>query len=1221
MNKVNERRIIKDYVLRVAARFYKKHKKQLIYILPFLPSLVNKYFPKQQHSNSQQQYSYSIETINRSLIRGWVLDNTNKRRIFDIDIYINNNIFYTIKNNTRRPTRAGGFQLFFPPGLFCGTSNYAIRIKLPNGKQIRVGTIGDTKTRTFVSKHVITKQNKISIIIPVYNAADDFRLCLECLFEHTTVPSQLIIINDASTDPQISHILKSASQRESVVILTNETNLGFTRTINRGIEYSKNDDVVLLNSDARVTPKWLEGLCRAASSNSSIGTVTPLSDRAGAFSAPKIGNENELPFGVAEAHYAIALRRWSYGAYPTVPTGNGFCLYIRRAVLDEIGFLDEVAFPRGYGEENDFCMRAERAGWSHVIDDRTYVFHSRGKSFGEEKNILLSAGRKILNERYPEYSKRIQVFSSDKQLCAARELARRASIESQSFKGTNPSILFVISTETGGTPQTNRDLMKALEGTWDTWLLHCREQSVTLFHVTGNGQVKVAEHTLQDPVDPITLASTEYDNILQHWLTVYDFSVVHIRHLAWHSLSLPRIARSSGAAVVMSFHDYYCLCPTVNLLDGDGEFCAGICTDSASECPHALWPENSFPPLKHAWIKQWRKKHAQSLAEWCDMLVTTSSFTRKTILDHLPSMPPDRFHVIPHGRDFASFVQLGHCPGPKEKLRILVPGNISKSKGRDIICALLEEDKDEWLEFHILGSHNFDFSHPRLIFHGKYSRENFAQHAESITPHIGAVFSIWDETWCHTLTELWSVGLPVMVFDFPTVGTRVKECGGGWVYSHQNITALYTSIVTDGFDPVQHSEKCRAVQQWQSGIGLAGTSRLMASRYHIVYSLAMKRRFLESQTFKPFTDIKYSSDDKNEKTIKTNNCKNIVAVVCTPDKRLSRAYATTHIRIWERTINTPKRKYVFCRMQPAELIASVKAGEINIAILQRTFFPSNLWAELKPLVEAGHLRYLFDIDDDLLNVPPDKDPKQNYENYKTTLSDLMQHASLVTVSTTALQNRLISFNANTVVLENALSLRIWRGNIPNRVNDGVFRAFYMGSFTHDADLRMIMPALQTVADQHPEFRLRLVGIMKEAPKDIPNWMELVEAPEDKTEYPAFAAWLKRQTSDIDIGIAPLEDNQFNQYKSALKILDYAALGLPVLASAGDVYNDMGGQAPHVTLVENNIDRWEAAIQSILANQDSLVEQRVAMRNWVFKNHMLESKQIKLFDNLITTKVC
>src|SRR3546814_2867894 len=88
-----------------------------------------------------------------------------------------------------------------------------------------------------------------------------------------------------------------------------------------------------------------------------------------------------------------------------VPTGNGFCLYVKRGLIDAIGLFDDRAFPEGYGEENDFCMRALAAGWYNVVDPRTWVHHVRSASFGNRREALAKAGAERMDEMHPNYSR------------------------------------------------------------------------------------------------------------------------------------------------------------------------------------------------------------------------------------------------------------------------------------------------------------------------------------------------------------------------------------------------------------------------------------------------------------------------------------------------------------------------------------------------------------------------------------------------------------------------------------------------------------------------------------------------------------------------------------------------------------------------------------------------------------------------------------------------
>src|SRR3546814_12923259 len=86
-----------------------------------------------------------------------------------------------------------------------------------------------------------------------------------------------------------------------------------------------------------------------------------------------------------------------------VPTGNGFCLYIKRDLIDAIGLFDEASFPEGYGEEHDFCMRALAAGWYNMVAPRTRVHHVRSASFRERRQALAETGAPPMQKMNPQY--------------------------------------------------------------------------------------------------------------------------------------------------------------------------------------------------------------------------------------------------------------------------------------------------------------------------------------------------------------------------------------------------------------------------------------------------------------------------------------------------------------------------------------------------------------------------------------------------------------------------------------------------------------------------------------------------------------------------------------------------------------------------------------------------------------------------------------------------
>jgi GT2 family glycosyltransferase len=246
--------------------------------------------------------------------------------------------------------------------------------------------------------------NEVAIVVPVYGAPALVARCLDAVLTHTTGRARLIVIDDASLDSGIAPLLACYTSHANVSVLRNERNRGFTVTANRGIAEAGRADVVLLNADTQVGPNWLTGLRRAAASADDVATATAVSDNAGAFSVPELERENAMPARWTLDDTARALWYEAGHAYPVLPTGNGFCMYIRRAVVDAVGVLDEAGFPQGYGEENDFCQRASARGMRHLIAGNVYVHHERSASFGHDRRAQLGvAGMAVLRERWPNY--------------------------------------------------------------------------------------------------------------------------------------------------------------------------------------------------------------------------------------------------------------------------------------------------------------------------------------------------------------------------------------------------------------------------------------------------------------------------------------------------------------------------------------------------------------------------------------------------------------------------------------------------------------------------------------------------------------------------------------------------------------------------------------------------------------------------------------------------
>ena len=253
----------------------------------------------------------------------------------------------------------------------------------------------------------------IDIVVPVFNALDDVMCCLESIKEKTDgFLINVLVVNDGSDAITTNWLRDFCLQDKIFTLIEHEKNRGYTFSVNTGLRASKAPYVITLNSDTIVTNGWLIGLMRCINSAPEVGIVGPLSNAASWQNVPFLYDSqggfavNELRTGLTVEDMAMFVMEASAKTYPRMPFVNGFCFMIKREVIDSIGYMDEENFPVGYGEENDYCIRAIDAGFELAIADDVYVYHAKSKSFGHErrkelsKNGTESLKRKHTPEKY-----------------------------------------------------------------------------------------------------------------------------------------------------------------------------------------------------------------------------------------------------------------------------------------------------------------------------------------------------------------------------------------------------------------------------------------------------------------------------------------------------------------------------------------------------------------------------------------------------------------------------------------------------------------------------------------------------------------------------------------------------------------------------------------------------------------------------------------------------
>lgn len=259
--------------------------------------------------------------------------------------------------------------------------------------------------------------NQVSIIVPVYGDWSSLKECVRSLIQHIgDTKHEVLFINDCGPDVDEieTRLLAAIKGQKNFSYYRNKKNIGFLKTCNRAVTEidTTNNDILLLNSDTKVTDGFIDGLQSVFLSDETIGAVSPRTNNATIATIPISQMKNkELSQEVSHNFYKQFATKLP--SYTIAPVAHGFCILIRRELIKKYGLFDEV-FGAGYGEETDFCLRIASKGYKSAICNRAYVFHLEARSFTlDRKKKLLETSAKIIDKRYPSYMRKVRKYTLD----------------------------------------------------------------------------------------------------------------------------------------------------------------------------------------------------------------------------------------------------------------------------------------------------------------------------------------------------------------------------------------------------------------------------------------------------------------------------------------------------------------------------------------------------------------------------------------------------------------------------------------------------------------------------------------------------------------------------------------------------------------------------------------------------------------------------------------
>ncbi len=704
------------------------------------------------------------------------------------------------------------------------------------------------------SARAVPARRAVDVVMPVHRGEADFTACLASLLrDRASGPrppdGRIVVVDDASPDPALRGALAAAAGRGDIVLLRHAGNRGFPAAANTGLRHAAGDgprDVVLLNPDTLLPPGWLGRLAAAAYGAADIGSATPMTDdgsilsyaagdAAGAGDADRPGAG---PAGdVARVERLDALFRAANGSGTVaLPTGVGFCMMLRHDCLAEAGLLREDVFAQGYGEENDFSLRAAALGWRHVAATGVFVAHRGGRSFGPARAHLMARNMALLNRLHPGYDALVARFEASDPLAPARRRVDRLRWAAGRRQG---AVVLVTHGLGGGVERHLRERVAAIRGDGLRAVVlrpaapgraraaatrggpdgagadaHRTDAHRTDAHRADPDRARrsgprneAARHDAAAPGAGGGAACSVSDGADDRFADL-DFAMpagmaalarllggdrvrrVELHHLLGHAPEVAGLAERLGVPCDVVVHDYAAWCPRVSLCGADRRYCGEpvdelVCEDCVADLGSRLDERIAVAALR---------ERSGRMLRAARRVVVPSADTAQRIARQFPGVaavvapweddagPPRA--AAPSREDGMQAGARGGAPMGAAGVRVLVMGAIGVEKGYDVLLGCVRDAGRRGLPLSfVVAGHTMDDARlldagPAFVT-GRYEEHEAAALARRQRAQLGFVPSVWPETWCYALSELWRAGLQVAAFALGAQAERIRRAGHG----------------------------------------------------------------------------------------------------------------------------------------------------------------------------------------------------------------------------------------------------------------------------------------------------------------------------------------------------------------------------------------------------------------------------------------------------------
>lgn len=649
------------------------------------------------------------------------------------------------------------------------TENYGIDI---------VSFLEQSKNKTKTASENLLEE-KVDIIVPVYNGYQYLGRLLDTI-SHTNMKYRLILIDDKSPDERVLPFLRGyAESRPEVCLIKNEKNLGFVKSVNRALQMAEGH-VALVNSDVELPDGWLERLMKPIFEDDRIASTTPYTNCGVITSFPNIGENNELfeglPMEVIDKEFRSVTPK-----YTEMPTGVGFCMGMSRKAIQEIGYLDADNFGMGYGEENDWCQRAIKAGYKNVQVENLYVYHKHGGSFqSEDKKRFIEENSKILQEKHPTYEKQVAKFFS---IDPNKEL-REFIVWNLIRKEKAPETILAFNHSLGG--GASNYLIEKKNNEVKKGKAFC----ITFFDV---------EHKLYEFIYYYKKyrirAYTKSQRELFSVLSKMDFTSIWINELVTYPHvykmlgDISDFSKEKNVGIRMLMHDFFPVCPSINLIGQTGTYCELPEEDKCSGCflNHISEDDAAEKVSIVKWRREWKK-----FLEQCREVIVFSNDSSNIVQKAFG--PLGNIRVIPHKTNYVP--ELNKKYKTTNTLNIGLLGILTNHKGQEIVRELVQKIEKEKLNIRItlIGSSPQKINSPVFKETGRYTRGSIPKLVLENDIDAFLIPSVCPETFSYTTAEIMEMDMPVMCFNLGAPAERVARYEKGIVLPDMSIDTILATL-------------------------------------------------------------------------------------------------------------------------------------------------------------------------------------------------------------------------------------------------------------------------------------------------------------------------------------------------------------------------------------------------------------------------------------------